>query len=318
MEEQGDKSLYIEEQRDWLIRWREQTGTGWDKIAKKTGLPKGTISVFASASGYNGKKQSSEYPIAQKIERMRHSMAQQAAISDEVPDVPEFFRTETSDALERMLGFAQHGMLVAAALEAGCGKSTAAQHYQNVFPNVFYVELSKSAGGMNNMIQMLLETMGIKDAPSGTYKMSKIVREQLGNSDKPLLIFDEAQHLAEDSLEEIRSWNDRLQVGVAFFGNVGILQKLARFPQLWSRLELKIQRRLPTIGDIDALADAWHVADPAIRKELHAICGRLGGLRNGTKVLRLARMMATAEGTAMGLDHLMDAWSELDVRMVAA
>jgi hypothetical protein len=318
MEHGTETSPYIEEQRSWLILYKEENNVPWSQLAKRTGIPQGTISNFGGPNGYNGKKISSEMPIAEKVERFRLSLAQQADLDAEVPEVPDFFATETTEQLERMLGFAQRGKMVIAALEAGCSKTTAAQRYADLYPNVFYVEVPRSAGAPNNLFKLILAALGVRDASGGTFDMSRQICEQLSKASKPLLIIDEAQHLTEAALDEVRNWNDTTGVGIAFFGNVGILQKFSRYAQLFSRLSLKLQRRCPLPADVDAMADAWLITNPQVRAELQSICARLGGLRNGTNALQLARMIATAERADLSLDHLRGAWSELDVRLVAA
>lgn len=314
MEVSTEINPFVEEQRQWLVNYREQTGLSWAELAKRTGIAHGTISQFGGTKGYNGK----EEPLAEKVERFRQSLAQQADLDADVPDVPAFYATDTTDQLERMLGFAQRGQMVAGALEAGCSKTTAAKHYAELFPNVFYVEVPKSACAPNNLLKLILAALGVRDPSGGTFDMSRQVCEQLKKVTKPLLIIDEAQHLTEASLEEIRSWNDAINVGIALFGNVGVLQKLSRYAQLYSRLSLKLQRRSPLPSDVEAMADAWNITSTAIRAELQKICAKLGGLRNGTKTLQLARMIASSEGKELGVDHVQGAWQELDVRMVAA
>lgn len=314
MEVSNAKNPFVEDQRQWLISHRDETGMSWADLAKATGIAQGTISQFGSPKGYNGK----ELPIAEKVERYRQSLAQQANLDAEVPDVPAFFSTDTTDQLERMLGFAQRGHMVAAALEAGCSKTTAAKHYAELFPNVIYVEVRKSASAPNNLLKLILAALGVRGASGGTFDMSQQVCAQLKKMTKPLLVIDEAQHLTEASLEEIRSWNDDIDVGIALFGNIGVLQKLSRYAQLYSRLSLKLQRRCPLPSDVEAMADAWRIANPAIRGELQKICAKLGGLRNGTKALQLAQMIAGAEGQGLNVGHVQSAWQELDVRMVAA
>ncbi|MCX7284374.1 MAG: AAA family ATPase [Novosphingobium sp.] len=307
MEASTDRNPFIEEQRQWLVRFKEEADFSWPQLAKRIGRPAGTLSQFGSAKGYNG----DELGVAEKVNAFRQSLEKQRALAAELPEVPGFFRTETTDRLEYMLRFAQMGQMVAAALEAGCSKTETAQAYTRKTPNVFYVELRKSAGVTNNMLKMVLEAMGVKDPKGGTFDMSAQVCEILRKCSKPLIIFDEAQHLTEASLEEIRSWPDTLDgaraaiTGIAFFGNIGILQKLARYAQLSSRIRLRHEQRTPMPADIEALADAWGVSDEASRKQLHVVCSRLGGLR-------------TAEDVPLALDHLEDAWAELDFRAVAA
>lgn len=313
MEVTTEKNPFVEEQREWLIAYREETGMSWADLAKSTGIAQGTISQFGSVKGYNGK----EVPLAEKVERLRQSLAQQANLDAEVPDVPPFYSTETTDQLERMLGFAQRGQMVAAALEAGCSKTTEAKHYAEVYTNVIYVEVRKSASAPNNLLKLILSALGVSAPSTGTYDMSRQICEQLKKMTTPLLIIDEAQHLNEASLEEIRSWNDDIGVGIALFGNIGVLQKLSRYAQLYSRLSLKLVRRCPLPADVEAMADAWSISSPAIREELLKICAKLGGLRNGTKTLQLAWMIAASAGKDLSVDHVRSAWQELDVRMVA-
>lgn len=324
MDETAEKSRFVEEQRKWLMLWREQTGISWPLVAKRTGLKQGTISQFGSEKGYYGKKLSSEYPIAEKVARFRHALEKQEALASELPEAPGYFPTETSEKLEVLLDYARMGLVTAASLEAGCGKTQTASAYARKTPNVFHVELRKSAGGANNMLKMVLATMGVKDPKGGTFDMSAQVCEILKKLGKPLIIFDEAQHLTEASIEEIRSWNDTKDasgvpiVGIGFFGSIGILQKLARYAQLSSRINFRHEQLIPTAADIEALADAWRVTEEQSRKQLHVICSRFGGLRNGTSVLLLATRMALAEDVPLGHDHLQDAWAELDFRAIAA
>lgn len=316
MEMTAEKNPFVEEQREWLIAHREETGKSWSRLAEDTGIPQGTISQFGSDKGYNGKK--NEQALAEKVERFRRSLTQQASLDAEAPDIPSWFATETTDRLERMLGFSQTGQMVAAALEAGCSKSTTAKHYADMFPNVYYLDVPRSAGAPNNLLKLILETLGIRDASGGTYDMSREVRDQLKRATNPLLIIDEAQHLSETSLEEVRYWHDKINVGIALFGNVGLLQQLSKHAQLYSRIQLKWQQRVPTPADVYAMADAWAISCPAIRAELQVICGKLGGLRNGTNALKLASIIATAQDQQINIDHLRIAWRDLDFRMVAA
>lgn len=307
-----EQTQFIEEQRQWLAGYRAQTEMSWAMLAKRTGVPQGTISLFG-ANRYTGR----ELPIAEKVERFRQSLAQQAELATELPEVPGFYETETTGRLERMLAFAQSGEMVAAALEAGCSKTSTAEHYTGTYSNVFHVEVPESAGGPNNLLKMILAALG--EVPSGgTYDMSRQIRDQFKKLTQPLLIIDEAQHLSKASIEEVRSWFDKGVVGIAFFGNVGILQQLSKYAQLYSRLSMKLQLRLPFPADVDAMADAWLITNAEIRAELQEICGKLGGLRNGTKTLKLARMIAASQGKELGIEHVRGAWGELDVRMVAA
>jgi len=302
----------IEEQRAWIIDHKDTMAMSWSQLAKRTGIAQGTLSQFASARGYAG----DELKVAEQVARYRQLLASQASIEVDVPEIPVFFETETSRTLETMLIFAQRGQMIAAALEAGLGKTRAARHFQVCYPNVVHVELRKSAANVNNMQIMVLKAMGEKNPVGSPLKMSDRICEMFSKLGQPLLILDEAQHLSENSIEEVRGWYDDIGLGVAFFGNVGVLQKLQRYPQLYSRLSMKTQRNLPLNSDVAALADAWGIFDEAQRNQLLKICMTLGGLRNGTMALQLATMIAAADRKPLEVGHLQDAWAQLSSRTV--
>ncbi|MGG9078532.1 hypothetical protein ACQ9A0_26335, partial [Escherichia coli] len=112
---------------------------------------------------------------------------------------------------------------------------------------------------------------------------------------------DEAQHLSQKAIEEIRSWNDEKQLGIALFGNISVMQRIEgggrddAFAQIYSRLSLRIVRPLPLHADATALGEAWGVHDEATLAFLVKIAMVPGGLRGATFALELAAMLASSE-----------------------
>lgn len=307
------------DQKNWLIDYHRKLGS-WAQVAKRIGLPQGTISQFASAKGYGGDEQK----LAESIFRFRQMLAAQSAIEVEAPLRPGYFETETSRELTQLLNWSQRGKVVVAALGPGLGKTMSAKNFQACCANVFVATMTPATAGVNTMQIEVLEALGEKNAVGTPQKLSRRIRERVENLSNPCIVIDEAQHSSEKALEEIRSWHDATGCGIALLGNVGVMQRLeggnrsAAFAQLYSRVSLKMLRNLPLQGDIDMLGEAWNVFDDAVIGLLRKICSTPGGLRNGTHALELASMIAASERKVLDLSHLQDAWAQLSSRAVLA
>lgn len=310
----------VEEQRRWLIDRKQATGASWTELAKATGIASGTLSQFGSPNGYAG----NNTKLAEQIFRYRQTLAAQSQIVADAPKRPGYFETPTSTQLTNMLRWAQHGRVVVAALGAGLGKTMTARHFASCYANVFVVTMTPSTSGVNNMQIEVLEALGERDAAGTPQKLSRRIRQRVQNLSNPLIVIDEAQHLSEKSVEEIRSWNDATGVGLALFGNESVLQRLeggsrrAAYAQLFSRVGLRLVRSLPLAGDVDALADAWDIHADDARAYLRRIGVMPGGLRGAGMAIELAHMMASADRQPLAASHLQDAWAQLSSRPVAA
>ena len=320
MHDPATQPIDVEEQRRWLVDHRAAAGLSWSEISKRINIPSGTLSQFGSEKGYSG----DESKLAQKIYQYRQLLASQAAIEVEAPETPGYFETQTSKQLSHVLAMAQRGRIVVAALGPGLGKTMTAKQYAACYPNVFHCTMTPSTAGVNNMQIEVLDAMGERDAAGTPQKLSRRIRDRVRNLRHPLLILDEAQHLSEKALEEVRSWNDAEGLGIALFGNETVLQRLeggnrrAAFAQLFSRVSLRVVRSQPLKADIDALAEAWKIHDDLVTGYLHKICLTPGGLRSGSMALELAWMLASSEAKPLELSHLQDAWAQLSNSKVLA
>lgn len=319
MNDPTNQPIDVEEMRQWLMAHKQTTVLSWSELAKRTGVAAGTISQFGSERGYAG----DETRVAETIYRYRQHLAAQQQITAVAPQRPSYFDTETSKYLAYMLNYAQGGRIAVAALGAGLGKTTTAEHYAACYPNVFLATMTPSTAGVNNMQIEILEALGERDAVGTPQKLTRRIKERLkGRS--ALLIIDEAQHLSEKAIEEIRGWNDSARVGIALFGNESLLQRFgggsrsAVYAQLFSRIGLRLVRAVPTAADVDSLCDAWSIFTDNQRAFLRRIGQMPGGLRGATFVIELAQMMAGVERQDMQLSHLQDAWAQLSSRQVAA
>lgn len=307
----------VEEQREWLLEHKRVTGSSWTQLATQTGIPQGTLSVFAS-----GKYQGDNERVARDVYRFRQHISTQRELAMEAPEVPDFYDTPTARRLQSLLSWAQRGRLVVAATGPGCGKTKALRNYRDAMSNVWLITLAPSSSGVNNMQIEVLAALGERDARGSMQALSRRIRDRVRNTGG-LLAFDEAQHLSERSIEEIRSWHDDTGVGVAFFGNETVLARIegghrrAAFAQLYSRIGMRLVQNLPLADDARALAEAWEVFDEKQVQFLVKKSQQPGGLRTVTMMLELATMVACSERRDRELTHLQDAWAQLVSRPLA-
>lgn len=294
------------EQAQWLQNHKETTGLTWKELEKRIGRSGSTLSLFASM-----KYGAPPSEITEQVSAYRRLLVQQDRLRGEIPDIPDFYPTETSARIDQLLSTAQEGLITAGAFEAGLGKTRTARRYRDIYPNVSLATMRRSTGSVQTMLFQVLKAMGVRNATGAPQKLSEMVCEKASTMDRPLLIIDEAQHLSEGALEEARSWNDEVDLGIAFLGNAGVLQRMSRFPQLISRVSLRTHQVRPFRGDVEAMARAWDVFDAAQVKFLAEVCNRGGGLRRGTMVLRLATMLSRGQDQPLNVEHLKLAASQL-------
>jgi DNA transposition AAA+ family ATPase len=200
-------------------------------------------------------------------------------------------------------------------LAAGMGKTFSINHYAAARPNVFKVTMRPSTATVFKIMGELAELFNLSEIERVATRIDRAVGTRLKrNGRHTLLVVDEAQHLKDDAVNQLRYFFDEYGVGIALVGNEELYGRFGDAPkpayaQLQSRFGLKVRRAAPLAGDIEAVLDAWAIEDPDIRKLGMAIGRKPGTLRQLTKTLQLAGMIAAGENRNMGV---------ADVRIAAA
>lgn len=281
-------------------------------IAKLSGLPYGTFSPWMG-----GTYQGNTSRVADQVRRGLEARRAQARTRALAPKAPAFVVTPTAESITGCLEHAQHmPEWVVVTGGPGIGKTTTAMAYKAANPNVWLLTAEPVHATPRALLDDIAETIGITATGVSSQKLSRAICARLRGT-SALLVIDEAQHLTSQTLDQLRSVHDLAGIGIALLGNESIFARLeggtraAHYAQLYSRVGMRLARPKPIKADIEALLDAWRVEGEAERRLLHAIARKPGALRGLTKVLRIAHMLAGAEGAERVADkQIRMAWGQ--------
>lgn len=244
----------------------------------------------------NDKYQGHNDPITEKVRIWLASREEKKRVAAVVPAEPDFVQTRSAAGFATALRFAQllpEISVIAGA--AGIGKTKTARHYAATNPNVWLATMRPSTAGVNLMLQEIAAAVRVDERSAA--KLARAIGRRISGTGG-LIIIDEAQHLRPDALDELRSLYDAHDVGIALVGNETVYARLegrareASFAQLFSRVGHRVTQAKPRTADIDALIRAWGVSDPDEVAFLRAVARKPGALRNVTKCLRSAGLLA--------------------------
>lgn len=254
--------------------------------------------------------------IETKLRRWLDVYHSRKAHNDQMPTAPTWVPTSTGQRIIGALGYAQvAGDIAVIYGGAGLGKTTAIRQFAGTSVNVWHVTMTPATASVVTALEEICAVLGLAEQGGAAKLMRAITRKVRGSGG--LLVIDEAQHLSIAALEQIRSIHDATEIGVTLVGNEELYARMtggnraASLSRLYSRVGKRLSLTRSTEADINALIDAWGIADVKCRGTLADIASKPGALRTVTKVLRLASMHALAEQSRVCCEHIRRAWREL-------
>ena len=246
-------------------------------------------------------------------QRERREMA-----TAKMPGVPEYVVTPTSLKVLAVLSYAQMaGDLAVIYGGAGVGKTRTLREYSRTNNNVWVTTIMPDSAGVVPCLEEISEAIGLRGLPGmGAARLRREVCRKIRDT-HGLLIIDEAQHLNQKALEEIRSLHDSTGTGVILCGNEMVYSRMAgnsrsaTFAQLFSRIGKRLRLNRPHPEDVLAMMDVFQVSGAKEREVLENIASKPGALRGVVKTLRLAAMLAAGAAEALTVKHLRSAWRDL-------
>lgn len=309
-----ERALSAEEQEAVRVRVRramETEGVTQAALSRGSGLAYSTLSAWLG-----GKYTGDNARVAEQMQRWLHARTVRERTRSKMPTAPGYLETPSAEVFGEMLAHAQHMPdMVVVTGAPGVGKTTACEAYQASSSNVWLLTGEPAFGTPHVLLDALAEVLAVAER-SSTRLSRAIVRRLVGSGG--LLIIDEAQHLSTKALDQLRTTvHDNAKIGVALMGNETVYSRLeglgrtVSHAQLYSRVGMRLARPRALAADIAMLLDGWRIEDEEQRKLLTAIGRKPGALRNITKCLRVAHMLAAGDGAALAKRHILLAWQRL-------
>ncbi len=299
---------------EWLEKHKEETGATWAQIAARVGKAEGTLSNFRS-SFPKGEYQGNVTTIVGAIIKYKSHEARRQQSAKKAVKIPDFVDMPTATRICESLFFAQDTPALTSIISPpGHGKTCAAQRYMAETPNVYLATMEAYSRTPVAMMTVLTTAIGVNERRP--MALSQAIGRHLSGAGA-LIIIDEAQHLDIAALDQLRSFYDKHNIGIALMGNEGLSKTIdgkrdGNTAQIRSRLAMRLDLRKLEKGDACNLIAAWGVEDPEIVRFLKAIALKPGGLRNITMTMRQATVAQRGSGSeTLTPDFVTGAWRAL-------
>ena len=175
----------------------------------------------------------------------------------------------------------------------GLGKTTVLRHYADENRGAIYCVISPAEHSMSRMLRRVADALRLPQLYRGAAALERAICEDVRCRRPRVLMIDEAQHLEDRALDELRCIHDETGLPIVFAGNESLRARStpgapAAFAQFVSRIGPRAHVTA-TGDDIAALAAHYGVADPKAVAWLREACAGIGGLRVAGRLLAVCR-----------------------------
>jgi hypothetical protein len=306
------KEIDVREHIQELLRL--DAGLTQTRIARESGVNNGVLSQWLqSKPPYDN-----HMPTVDKLVKWLESRERRRETGEALPPTLAYVPTPSSEKIMAALTYAHMAADLAVIYGgAGVGKTRTISHYQENNPNVWVATMTPDCSTVSATLEEIAESFGIRSegGVSSSRRRRLLCRKMRGTGG--LLVIDEAQHLGNSGIEEIRSIHDATEIGVVLSGNEAVYSRLtgghraAHFAQIFSRIGKRLRLNNPSNGDVIALAESLNVTGATERELLLDISKKPGALRGVVKIVQLAGMLAAGENTSIAEAHIRAAWNDL-------
>lgn len=270
-----------------------QSGLSLTRAADQIGRHSSSISRWLNCN-YTGNNDA----VAADVERWLETRADAVKHSLEGAGLDRHAETHATRKITDALAYAHAtGDIVAVVGVPGRGKTWAAQRYCAGKAGAYYLAVSSAVFTLPGLLSVVGEAIGVgRQHPSALDAESTIIARL--HDRQALLVVDEAHHLRDKLLDELRIVRDRSGCGLALLADKSIGMALARCQQVDGRIGLKIDLTTQAAADVEDIAAGVLGRKPsrAELRTLNAVGRGPGGLHALRRLLGRAWMVAQSAG----------------------
>lgn len=225
-----------------------------------------------------------------------------------------FCPTPTAEGIINILRYCQNfGEMGVIGGPPGVGKTETIKHYVAANGHAWMVTATETTGKLAPCLSAICDAMELWTAEVSALGLRRAIANHLRYRTGCIIVIDEAQHLADNTAEELRSLYDELGLSVVFIGQTELLTRWMtengsakpRWAQLASRLgpRYRIHGALPE--DVAAVCEGhwrWGIDHKAMVC-LQGIATDTAGVRDPVKVTVLAGGIA-GESNPITAEHV--------------
>ena len=271
----------------------EQSGLSTARAADQIGRHASSITRWLNGS-YTGDNEA----VAADIERWLDTRADAARRSLDGAGLDRHAETSASRQITSALAYAHAaGDIVAIIGKPGRGKTWASERYCAGRTNAFYLSVSSAVFSLPGLLSLVGEAIGAGRHHRSALEAERTIIDRLRDR-QTLIVVDEAHHLRDKLLDELRIIRDRAGCGLALVADETIRMALARCQQVDGRIGLRIDLATQPTADVEDIAAGVLGRRPtkAELKTLNAVGKGPGGLHAMRRLLGRAWMVAQAAG----------------------
>lgn len=259
---------------------------------KALGVMRRTVAVHAASSGgFPGRLAG-----ATDVERWLETRADAARRSLDGAGLDRHAETSASRQITSALAYAHAaGDIVAIIGKPGRGKTWASERYCAGRTNAFHLSVSSAVFSLPGLLSLVGEAIGAGRHHRSALEAERTIIDRLRDR-QALIVVDEAHHLRDKLLDELRIIRDRAGCGLALLADETIRMALACCQQVDGRIGLRIDLATQPTADVEGIAAGVLSRRPSKTelKTLNTVGRGPGGLHVMRRLLGRAWMVAQA------------------------